>query len=547
MEHGVSSGAAPGRRKLAAAAVVAFCVALAAIHTWPLATAPGRLSRNDNGDTLLNTWAIAWVAHELPRDPAHLFDANIFWPERRTLGYSESMVVQGVMAMPILALGGSPVLAYNLVLLLGFALTAAAFGLLAHRWTGSLAAALVAASAAAFNSHTLLRLPHLQTQHLEFLALALVAMDGIFTRQRVRDGFSLGLAFALQALTSIYVMTFSAWAMCFGALARLVRPAPARRVRALGLLALAALVAAAVLAPYLWEYYRIHADQGFARGFDLNGAARWENFLASGSRLHFDWWSARFVEVSQSKNFPGFTVLLLTIVALASSAVRKDPRARMCAAIAFGCLGVAAVPWTPVYELVIRTVPLFWAVRVQAHIGQIVLVMLAVLAGFGVARIERAWGARRGWTVVAAGLVVMVNGEALRSPLVYKPFGGIPAVYDVLRDEPRAVVAEIPLYETRHFFQNAPYMLNSTRHWHPILNGYSGFFPVSYVRAAEALRRFPDYDALALLHERSVTHVVVHKAALVARSGPAAFDAIREISALRLVADDGEIYIYRFK
>src|SRR5690349_10167566 len=55
---------------------------LAVLHTWPLATAPGRLSRNDNADTILNEWTMAWVAHQLPRHPLHLFDANIFYPEQ---------------------------------------------------------------------------------------------------------------------------------------------------------------------------------------------------------------------------------------------------------------------------------------------------------------------------------------------------------------------------------------------------------------------------------------------------------------------------------
>src|SRR5262245_46167658 len=35
-------------------ATAGLCLLLAIAHTWPLATAPGTLSRNDNGDTLLN-------------------------------------------------------------------------------------------------------------------------------------------------------------------------------------------------------------------------------------------------------------------------------------------------------------------------------------------------------------------------------------------------------------------------------------------------------------------------------------------------------------
>src|SRR5205823_1585547 len=75
------------------AAAVVFFAALTIIQTWPLASDPAHLSRNDNADTVLNEWTIAWVVHQLPRDPLHLFDANIFYPERRTLAYSESMPV----------------------------------------------------------------------------------------------------------------------------------------------------------------------------------------------------------------------------------------------------------------------------------------------------------------------------------------------------------------------------------------------------------------------------------------------------------------------
>src|SRR6266540_523131 len=141
------------------ATALAIFVALAVVHTWPLASDPAHLSRVDNADYALNAWAISWVAHQLPRDPLHLFDANIFYPERLTLAYSESMIVQGVLAMPIRAVGGSPVLAYNLLLLAGLAFTSWAFWLLLRRWTGSLAAAYVGGSLAGFNAAVLVRLP----------------------------------------------------------------------------------------------------------------------------------------------------------------------------------------------------------------------------------------------------------------------------------------------------------------------------------------------------------------------------------------------------
>ena len=88
-------------------ASLAFFIALALVHTWPLASDLAHLTRHDNRDAMLNEWIVAWVAHQLPRAPLHLFDANIFYPERYTLAYSEPMIVQGIMAMPLLWIGAS--------------------------------------------------------------------------------------------------------------------------------------------------------------------------------------------------------------------------------------------------------------------------------------------------------------------------------------------------------------------------------------------------------------------------------------------------------
>src|SRR6266536_4442721 len=108
----------------------ALCLLLAAAHTWPLVLHPGRYSRNDNADTQLNEWILAWVAHELPRDPTHLFEANIFYPAHDALAFSEPVIVPALIGAPIAWAGGSPVLVYNLVVIAGFTLTAFATFLL---------------------------------------------------------------------------------------------------------------------------------------------------------------------------------------------------------------------------------------------------------------------------------------------------------------------------------------------------------------------------------------------------------------------------------
>src|SRR6478735_7616243 len=107
--------------------IPALCMLLAIVHTWPLASAPG-----------------AW-------------------------------------------LGGSPVLVFNLVLILGFALTAWAGARLVESWTGDQVAGLLAGSMIAFNTHTLTRLAHMQGIHAWGLPLALLSADRIITRTWLRD------------------------------------------------------------------------------------------------------------------------------------------------------------------------------------------------------------------------------------------------------------------------------------------------------------------------------------------------------------------------
>ncbi|MEP7118752.1 MAG: hypothetical protein ABI880_14280, partial [Acidobacteriota bacterium] len=156
-------------------AQLALFATAAIAHTWPLASGLSTWSRMDNADTALNAWILSWVAHQLPVAPLHLFDANIFFPEPRTLAFSEHMVVQGIMSVPLFALGLSAVTVYNVMLLAGFTLSGWAMAVVVERWTGSVGAGIVAGLVIAFNAHIFVRMGHMQAMHVEFLPFALLA------------------------------------------------------------------------------------------------------------------------------------------------------------------------------------------------------------------------------------------------------------------------------------------------------------------------------------------------------------------------------------
>jgi hypothetical protein len=337
-------------------ATLALFVALAILHTWPLAAAPARYWRN-TGDYKLNTWTLAWIAHQLPRDPAGLFHANIFYPERWTLAFSEHLLPQAVFAVPVIWLGGSPTLGYNISLLAGLALTGWAMAFVVTRWTGSIYAGILSGCLAAFNARSLTALVHLQTLHVMYLPLALLALDRVLAAPRWRHACATGVWLALQALTSSYWVVYTALAATVAALARIPEWWPGRRAaggrpsfKHLGSLAVAALTAALVLAPFLYPYWQVRRAHGFKRPMREAAmySARPIDYLRGSSRVHLA--AARRIGPPPRRmgtsQFPGFTALALAAVAVASGVFWRDRRARMLSAIAAVCILLSFGPFT---------------------------------------------------------------------------------------------------------------------------------------------------------------------------------------------------------
>src|SRR6185503_16107135 len=246
---------------------ILLCLAFAIIHTWPLALAPGAYSRNDNGDAQLNEWILAWVEHTLPRDPLHLFQANIFYPARDVLAFSEPLIVPAILGAPVAWLGGSPVLVYNLMVIAGFALSALAAYALMLRWTHDRIAALLAGTTFAFNTHTLTRLAHVQGLHLYGLPMALLATDRIITDGRTRYGLWLAAWMIVLAYTSGYLLVFASIAVAIAMLVRVGEWLPRWR-SVLASLAVATGVPALAILPLRIPYQRAAIEQGMVRSLE---------------------------------------------------------------------------------------------------------------------------------------------------------------------------------------------------------------------------------------------------------------------------------------
>ena len=518
-----------------AAICLAVFAAAAVLQTWPLATNPAHLSRNDNSDTMLNEWAIAWVAHELPRSPLHLFEANIFYPEPHTLALSEPLIVQGILAAPLLWAGASPTLAYNLVLLAGFALTGWAMCLVVWQWTDDWIAGIAAGLMLAFNAHTLTRMPHLQAQHAEFLPPALLALDALLRRPRWRVAVLLAVSVVAQALASLYLLIFTAIALAAATLARPEDWANARIRSVAPKIAVAAALTALALTPLLLPYWQLKSA-GVTRVIDEAQffAASWRDYATTQMRWHP-------MTGGGSALFPGIVPTALALVALASGAAFRDARARMC--LAFGIAGVVlsfGPAVAPSYEFFFNSVPLLQAIRTSSRFGYLGLVAISVLGGYGLHIVRRSLGHGPGAVAGSIAIVVLVFLDPLAAPLSLTAFDGVPSIYRIPAADPRAVVAELPLAPPERQFRDAAADLHSTANWRPLVNGYSGFTPPGYVQRYLAMKGFPAPPAIAALRRAGVTHLFVHTDQFDAR----ALDEIRSNTGLRQLAADGSVVLY---
>ena len=135
--------------------------------------------------------------------------------------------------------------------------------------------------------------------------------------------------------------------------------------------------------------------------------------------------------------------------------------------------------------------------------------------------------------------VVLADGSP--APVWYSRFEGVPKIYRQVREEPNAIVVELPLHPSGAAFQEARYMLNSTEHWKPMLNGYSGFQPESYHLHVEALANFPDARSIEALRKEGVTHVFVH----VSDYGPAIVGVLDGTPGFHKLSTEGGIVLYR--
>jgi hypothetical protein len=312
---------------------------------------------------------------------------------------------------------------------------------------------------------------------------------------------------------------------------------------------LAAVMAGTALLPFLIPYVLARREQMmFVRTLDEVGkySASWSNYLATGGTFHFRTWSARFWAMGRGDGlFPGIVAFVLMLVSLVTGVAFSDKRARMALVFGLVCFCLSFGPAFPLYKSLYSLYPPMAAVRGAVRFGHMVLAAVAILAGFGMVRLQRRLP--KSWVLPVGILLILVaNLEALRAPIDYgsdQDFKGIPPIFETLKTPDPDVVVIFPFYGPEQLYMNARYMMASTVFWKPMLNGYSGYMPVSYIEHTQNLGGFPDDRSIRYLKRLGVTRVLVDS-----RNMPAQVVArLPDVSDLSPINTDGNLKIFALK
>jgi len=517
--------------------------------TWPLARVlPDHVAGSPVllMDLYLVTWILAWGTHALGSAPSRLFDGNAFHPATNVIASSEHLLGNQPIFAPVYLATGNPILGHNVLVLSSFVLCAVFMHLLLRCWTGSRLAAVTGSFAFAFAPwrFDLGRSHLLQVQYLPLVALL---VDRIFERGSIRTGLAAGVVIGVQVLCSFSLgypaAVLAAVGVAAGVVDAFVRR---RRLPAAALFAMGASAAGCILPIGL--AYLAAARTGVVQR-DPVAQGPTDGWL----------WSQMIAAVVGS-----WTLVLGVAGACAGLMQRGEPATRrravtmsVAALVSVGLAAGYGGLWNgriAPYRWLAPLVPGLSYYRAPIRFALLASFALATLGGIGVGALAR-WHPRRLMPAAAprlaamAASVVLVTSRLASAPAV-RPMPvavppHVPAVYGwIAQQGENEPVLELPIPASGSLnaaVSAARAMYFSTYHWHPLLNGYTGYTPPSYELIAAWARQMPSRHALeVLVKSTGVRWIIVHGA-----HGTAAYGSIGLVYRGRFPSGEGtEDHLY---
>ncbi|HEY7215599.1 MAG TPA: hypothetical protein VIC28_13295, partial [Thermoanaerobaculia bacterium] len=502
--------------------------ALTLVYFWPLPRLWSDHLGPDLGDPLFNLWVLKWGVHQLRLGLPDFWDANIFYPAKGTLAFSDHLLGPAAQLALFLLVIPNAIAGYNSLFLSSFVASALATCWVLRRCGLSWPAAVLAGMMYAFSSFRLSQTPHLQVLIAQWIPLTLWFWDRLLTRRTWKNA---GL-FLLFYLLNLSGGCYLAYMIHFPLLAILISRALAEKrelvsLRSLRVLAPVALAAGVAVAMLFLPYVRISRAQGLTRsaGEIEEFGATWVSYFSPAREtlyfgppadelLHRIWGDSadRFFRPENSL-FAGFlpTVFFFAGAVVAWRRRKEGPPDIWARGLFLSGLLCFALSLVRVYLPLMRIVPGLAGMRVPARFYAFTSLTIVYFAALGVDALLRRVRSPGGRIAVVSVLAIVLAAELAPRALPWERLPReeeLPQVYRWLRDQPDVkALLEIP---TSGDSRETDYLYASTVHWKPIVNGYGGYVPVSHQMLIGRIGFLPNPAVFDLLRDWWVTHIVVH-------------------------------------
>jgi hypothetical protein len=532
------------RGAIEAALVVLAATALTVVLTYPVAFKIDRVGRVNTDDGRWSIWVVSWVAHALTTNPRDVYHANIFYPHRNALAFSEANLVAGALGAPVWVATKNPHTTHNVVFLFTFVIAASGGYYLTRYLSGSRHAAAVAGILFGFCPYIFARTAHIQLMFIGGLPFCLLAFHRLVDRQTVARSVTLGVLLWATALACAYYGIFAALMVALGAVVYAVSRSLWRSREYWMAIGLAAFISIGLAIPFFLPYLSVQDEGGFVR--TLDDARQYSVNLgawgASSAWAH-RWWLPALGNYNEVL-FPGILATLFGCIGVKILFQRARDTAMLYALIAIFAFWSAFGPDAGLYRLFYETLPIFTFLRAPGRMGVMVTLAAVVFASIAIAHVI----ARLPKPSVAAAMLSLVAiAELWTMPLTqFRDVEPPSPAYRLLATLPPGAVAEFPWwYERPQFPRHAYYMLNSTTHWKPLVNGYSDHIPADFRKWVQPMSSFPTRESFALLAQARARYVVFHLDGYNERSKVRLFERLEAYSEyLRPLYQEGSVWMY---
>lgn len=505
-------------RLLEWAAAGLLFAALTSVAFWPL---PAQWLTHAHGhhDTLFNMWRLSWIAEALTTQPARLFDPPIFHPATRVLAFSDAVLLQGLVATPWLAAGAPILPVSNVIFLLGPWMSALGMYLLVRHLLRATSPAgpspfwpaVMAGAIFGMLPYRIEHVMHLELQWSQWMPLACWALLRTVRHGRVGDGILTAVFVLAQFLSCIYYAVFLGLTLAVTAPLLLLARERAT-VMAIGrALLVGALVCAAPLLAYSAPY---RANQQTFGGRGASEIDTWSatpgSFISAppSNRVYGGTWRYGGPE---GRLWPGALAIVLAV--LGAWVARRQATTWMFAAALMLASLLAMGTHTPLYRVMLALVPILNGLRAPARFGMVAALGLAALAGIGaawlLARVPRAAVRHAIGVALVCGLAVeYASAVGPLHPFVQR----VPLYAQWLRTQPPGAVADLPIARASALpLFEAEWSFYGRLHGHPMVNGYSGYYPRPYLDLLGVMVAFPRGESVPALRTHGVRYIVVHE------------------------------------